>query len=121
MNIKQFKEYYICKETLTTLVDYRNWEEKVDFLEEFTKVFSKDFMETYIEVDEYIWFILYSDYFYISKWFLDFCIKKKLKDQDAEDFYEKQVELWSLVVWNDYPSDEECFNKYLIDKNKKNK
>lgn len=101
MNFKEFKEYYEKlndKETekyweygeAYTWVEYISWKYKINFLDKFIKVFD-DYVLWEVIVDEYIWFITNWEDIYINEEFLDFCIKNKLKKENAYDFYYKNL------------------------------
>lgn len=102
MNYEQFKKYYEDKNDKEvkknwsyaedfTWVDYMYWENKIDFLKEFIKVFNNYPMWDVL-VDENIWFIVVWEDMYICKEFLEFCLSNKLKNENAYRFYYHNLE-----------------------------
>lgn len=61
------------------------------FIDKFKKVFNYKDDDTYCELNYLTWFIEFADMF-ICESFLDDCIKNKLKNDKAIDFYWEQLE-----------------------------
>jgi len=59
-------------------------------IEKFLKVFDY-WGDTYAEINHHIWFIEFAD-MYIWEDFLDKCLKKRLKNNKAIDYYWKDLE-----------------------------
>lgn len=95
-NLKEFREYYrkINKDREyedQIFIEHRTWDEKIDFFDEFVKVFWEDW-DRYLIVDENIWFITDWELIYIYKSFLEECLEKNIKWQKAIDLYYEQLE-----------------------------
>ena len=83
---------------------------RVDFYKEFTKVFPEGW-NSYIVVDDHLWFISNTETTYIGKDFLDFCIKNNLQGEKALDLYEKNLEINTWIDNSDnYIDDEATYN-----------
>lgn len=104
-NLKEFREYYrkINKDREYEdhiFIEHRTWDEKIDFFDEFVKVFWEEW-NRYLIVDENIWFITDGELIYISKRFLEECLEKNIKGQKAIDLFYKQFEKYEEKEnWN---------------------
>ncbi len=124
MNYKHFEEYYKKlndKETKKnwsyaedyTCVNFKAWDQKIDFLKKFTQVF-KDLQLWEIEVDEYLWLINDTEAFRICREFLEFCLKNKLYKDKAWDFYYHNLDESSNMTGDNFVNYENSlitFNK----------
>ncbi len=95
-NLKEFREYFrkINKDREyedQIFIEHRTWKEKIDFFDEFVKVFWEEW-NRYLVVDENIWLITDNEIIYIYKSFLEECLEKNIKWQKAIDLYYEQLE-----------------------------
>jgi len=119
MNKQEFANYFEKRDKNKDYTDrieaeFYSWEHEVDFLQEFLDVFW-EYWESYLIVDEWIWFITDTECIYINKEYLEFCIEVWLKGEEAMTLYRNNLNVNTGIENCDNFEDYEHTYKKIIE------